>query len=404
VVAFSLVGGLAQAGTFQVRQGTDFLKFSEYNELQAKAQDWPFDVHLLAESTETLQVLEDRAHDWVNGPNVMVVAIDPVHHRVVTRYGTGLQVKTGDYDSITAAGNTHFRAQENAQGVVAIVTRAKASSEAKVALVGQEEPIIIQGGLSTGTWVGLSLLFVLVCGVAVWIWRRNKQEREEFERALDENRLETAELRARNIEHMTLPEPSHTTPYRQTPVGLPGSELFKVRQPVGPQAPTKPRVPECDDPSCPSNNEFTKEEVDRHFGRIRSTSPTLPKVRNTHPTLPRIVHRPAVAPPVVIQQSGPDFTTGLILGDALGRRHHDREVVRPTYEPTPYTPPPPPPDPEPTRSSYGSSSSDSGGSSSSYSGSSSSYGGSSSSYDSGGSSSSYDSGSSSGGGDSGGGD
>jgi hypothetical protein len=192
----------ASAGSIEIRDNAGFIPPSDVVRLRADQASWPFDVHVLAEVVDTRDTLEDDAHRAVTNPQVVVLAVDPTHHRTVVRFGNETGVKSGDYDSIAQAGGAHFRAHEVADGFEAMITRVRASREAARAISTSSTPVIVQEGLSGGTWWLIALSFACFAGLAVWLYRRSKRDREVFSAALDENRLETAELRSRNVEEM----------------------------------------------------------------------------------------------------------------------------------------------------------------------------------------------------------
>lgn len=363
----------AMAGTLVIRDTAALLSHGDIQTLQGKAATLPFDVHLLIEKAGSRAALEDHAHAWVDGPKVVVLGLDPAGHHVVARFGNGTGVKTGDFDTVALAGNTHFRAGEWVQGIETIWTRARASAEAKAAITTQAAPVVVQEGLSTGSWVGIGLLVSLFLGVAVWVWRKRKDDQERFERMAREMEDEAAELRAENIRNMTRPAPPAPRPALSSPT--PGPLNLSNNNPDPAYAPRSSYSPPAPAPA-----------------RYAAPAPAPAPVIINNPT-------------PVVASSNNDLLTGVLIGESLSRPREVHHYHEPAPAPV-YTPPPAPRySPPPAPSSY-----DSGGSSSSYSGSSSSYGSSSSSYDSGGSSSSYssssssfDSGSSGGGFDSGGG-
>jgi len=350
----------AFAGTLSVRDTVNWIPTGDRSTIQSSANASPFDVHILVENASSFNVLESDAHNWVDSPHVMVIAIDPVHHKTLTRFGTGTGVKAGDYDSISAAGNAHFRSHEIGQGFEAIIIRAKASAQATTALSQSNTPVVIQEGLSAGAWFGIVLGFCLLVGFIVWLVRRQRQDRDSFERALIDNKLETSELRLNN---------SNRADERDFDSRLNASVRSSVQSDPF-VAPVRPVV------------------------RQSVVQPVVVQ----QPVIQQPVIQPVYAPAPVYVDRGSDLVTGMLIGEALSRPR-EREVIverervireEPSYHSRPST------------DSGGSSSSwDSGGSSSYDSSSSSSYdsGGSSSSWDSGGSSS-FDSGSSGGGGDS----
>lgn len=199
-LALLLVAAVAGAGTIVFRDPAGALTPAAMSGLQAHVGDWPFAAHVLVEAAPDLPTLEDDAHAWVDSPNVVVIAIDPSHHRVVTRFGSATGVKTGDFDAVSASGSVAFRAHDLPGGIEAILLRARASREASTALTSSTQPpVIIEHGLTAGTWVPMVLFAGLLVGVIVWLVRRARRSDEVFTNALEENRLETSELRSRNI-------------------------------------------------------------------------------------------------------------------------------------------------------------------------------------------------------------
>lgn len=340
--------------TFGIHDSPGFVPSGDVAALKAEGSSWPFDVHLLVENASSFDALENDAHNAVTAPNVMAIAIDPQLHKTVVRFGTGTGVKAGDYDSIAKAGNAHLRAGEVKQAIDAIVTRAVASRQATTAISASSEPVVLHQGLSGGEWFLLILIAAAGCGFVYWLWRRWVRSQEAFARALDDNRLETAELRSHNAN----------------------------------EAAWEAKIGETTRPAANS-------VAPRAAAPVRRTA-----------TRPTVVASPVVvqpvAPAVVVAPQNDRFVEGMLIGDMLSNRPEretrivEREVVRESPR---------------SNDDGGSSSGWGSGSSSDYStpSTSSDSGGSSSSWDSGGSSSSdsgsssWDSGSSGGGFDSGGG-
>ncbi len=352
---------VAFAGTIVVHDSTGWVPSGDISALRNESGNWPFEVHLLVENASSFQALEDHAHTAVDGTNVMVIAIDPAHHKTVTRFGTSTGVKSGDYDSISQAGNAHFRSHEIRQGIEAIIQRAKASKEATTAISSSNTPVVLKQGLGVGTWLCIILGFVALCGFIVWLVRRQKKDRDSFEKALNDNRDETSELRSRNIREMAYEDALEDASKKKTARAQASSD---------------------------------DDDVDPQPRRRRRSAAPAPVY--TPPPAP-VYSAPMYSAPVAVSQPGPvvinnssnnssgDLLTGVLIGESLSRPRRDeviveREIIH-------------------DRGGYSSSysSNDSGGSSSSWdSGSSSSWSDSSSSSDdSGGSSSSWDSGSSS---------
>ena len=374
-LAFSLWASAALAGSLQLQDEVHLLSSSDVSTLKTTASRWPFDTHILIANAEAKAILEARAHALVDGPNVVVIAMDPKHHTTVVRVATGTRVKTMDFDSIASAGNPAFRESRWVTGLEAIGARAELSTRTTVGTVAPQPPIVVREGLSFWAWGAIIFGVLLLVWLVVKLYRKSQRNNELFQSALDENREETAALRSDNIRYDRWADPGYTAPApRQT---------SRVRTPTAVYVP----------------------------GHVSAPAPIV--------TTPSTV--------VVNQSSGSDLMTGMAIGHMMSdshHHHHDREVVHerviersPTYTSSPsydgggssssY-------DSGGSSSNWGSSSSSApdsnrygSSSSSSYSSSSSSSSwsdssssssydsGSSSSYDSGGSSSSFDSGGSS---------
>lgn len=180
IVALCLWASTSLAGTIDVHDSVGFLSTGDVQTLRDHNGNWPFDVHLLAESASSMEALESDAHRAVTSSSVMVIAVDPAHHKTVVRFGTATGVKTGDYDSISKAGNAHFRSGENEAGVEAILARARASKESIVAMSSSNAPVIIEHGLSTEAWVGIVALFVVFVVVLWWLYTSAKRDKQAF--------------------------------------------------------------------------------------------------------------------------------------------------------------------------------------------------------------------------------
>lgn len=327
--------GLAMAGGVTVRDQAHVLSSGDVARLSSDAAPWPFDLHVLTAVFPTRDLLEDQAHQWVDSPRAVVVAVDPQNHHVVVRFGTGTGVHGGDFDSLAKAGNAHFRSGDWVDGIEAIGVRAYASTQTASGISVSNEPVVLQQGLGFWIWALIVGAGAGLVWLTWWVMRRSRE-------VLDENRLETAELRSRNIKDADW-----------------------------------------------------ERQMDESVAR-RPTPPSIPRSRPAARVCPSSAGGNGGTSSVVVNQqgsSGDGLLTGMLIGEELGRgRDRDvvveREVVREA--------------PQPSRNDdAGGGSSDFGGGSSSFGSDTSS-----SSSDSGGSSSSWDSGGSSdfgGGGDSGGG-
>ena len=126
--AFVLWSGLAIAGTLNRSHDADSmlnLSSGDVAQLQQDVGKVPFDVRLLVESAPSVSALGNDAHQAIEGfPNSMVIAIDPAGH-IAVRFGKGVGVKPGDFDSISKSGNAHFHNHEWVAGIETIVLRAR---------------------------------------------------------------------------------------------------------------------------------------------------------------------------------------------------------------------------------------------------------------------------------------
>jgi hypothetical protein len=299
--AFVLWSGLAFAGTLNRSHDADSmlnLSSGDVAQLQQDVGKVPFDVRLLVESAPSVSALGNDAHQAIEGfPNSMVIAIDPAGH-IAVRFGKGVGVKPGDFDSISKSGNAHFHNHEWVAGIETIVLRAQASAQSTTAISQSSTPIYVkqEQGLSTGTWV---LIVVLVCGfagLAIWLYRRNRKDREEYKRVLDETREEAAELRSRNVDEMTLPENDPPAPRRSpTPAPTRSASYSRERAPLPASVPYSPPA------------------------RTYAPAPVQ---------APVIINNPVPMYGNSYGGGGSDLLTGMLIGESLERpRVVEREVI-----------------------------------------------------------------------------
>src|SRR5271157_1311897 len=121
VVVMCLWSTVAGATVF-INDTMNWIPRADISKLAANSSSYPFDVDILVESVSA-DVLESDAHHAIDatGPHSIAIAVDPTHHRVVTRFGTGTGVKQGDFDSIAKAGNTYFKDNYIYNGFNAII-------------------------------------------------------------------------------------------------------------------------------------------------------------------------------------------------------------------------------------------------------------------------------------------
>lgn len=303
-------------GTFNRNPEADTLlnlTSGDVAQLQKDVAGMPFDVQLLVENVSTIAALGQDAHAAVTGPGIMVLAIDPVAGHVLTRFGKSTGVKPSDFDSISKAGNAHFHNHEWVAGIETVAIRAQASAQTSTGIAQSSAPVVVEHGLSGGTWLLIALLGAGFIGIIVWLYRRSQRDREGYEKALDANRLETADLVGRNVEEMTLPDDPHT---RNAKVLFPDS------------TPSPGRTVDGDGYLQPKSRRRT----------VQSAQPTMSRRSAVQPTSqppwtgPRSTYSSAPVPvtPVVTTAVMPEdrFAEGLLIGEALSRPEREMVVER----------------------------------------------------------------------------
>jgi len=192
---------MAFAGRLQVTDEAHLLSSSDVSALQATASRWSFDTHVLVTVAPSKASLESRAHAWVDAPNVVVIALDPQHHSIITRFGNGTNVRSGDFDAISASGNDAFRASRWETGIEMIGARADASARTTIGTgaVAPQAPIVVHEGLGFWGWTLILLSAGFLVWVAVRVYRKSQRDAARFQRALDDNTNEMGALASRNI-------------------------------------------------------------------------------------------------------------------------------------------------------------------------------------------------------------
>jgi hypothetical protein len=70
----------------------------------------PFDARLVVTNDRpTMEDLDRYAHSLVSEPNMVVVVVDPLHHRVQVHFGIASHVPREAWESIERSGNPAFR-------------------------------------------------------------------------------------------------------------------------------------------------------------------------------------------------------------------------------------------------------------------------------------------------------
>ncbi len=172
----------ALAGTVQIKDTADALTSEQEATLQKSGAQYPFDVRVLTTDTATNKSAFDRyVGEQVSSANMVVVAVDPSHHRTSVHFGTGTRIGAGEYKAIEDSGDSHFRDKDFAGGIAAILDRAtQAVGSGPVLESGTHAAGLPQAsrtqssGSGIGTWiVVLGVGFIVVMVLMALARRRN---------------------------------------------------------------------------------------------------------------------------------------------------------------------------------------------------------------------------------------
>jgi len=185
--------------------------------LVEEAVGWPMDMTILIDPEISMTQLQTDAHNAVDRPGIVVVALDPANHHIATRFGTAT-VKAADFDTVGKAGNVFFHNKQYVEGFEAIgnataaTMRGYASTQVPVVPPMMPVPAQMQNMQNSPVAGITTLLFMLVgFSTVLYLMWRGRKNQARFEKVLTDTQLEAAELRSRNVEIMTLPEDSYTT-------------------------------------------------------------------------------------------------------------------------------------------------------------------------------------------------
>jgi len=203
----------------------------------------------------------------VTTPNTICIGVDPVHHKTRSHFGIDTGVPRSTFQQVSLAGNLDFKTGDWAGGIKSIIARADAVS----LRVDRPAAVVIETTRVEAPfpkwpfYVGFGLLGLLV---GFFFWRARKRERELLA-ARDDMRREAGEYAGKNI------------------------EADRDR------------------------------DVERKFREIEESRRPA---RRSHPAVDwrpePIAPQPAASQTVVVSsQSGSgDLLTGLVVGEAIGRR------------------------------------------------------------------------------------
>jgi hypothetical protein len=118
---------IASARTLQVRDAAHVLTADDIARLRADVASAPFDARLVVTTDHPdAQDLARYLEPLVSEPNMVIVGLDPEHHHVQVRFGTGSHVPEGSWSAIEKSGNDAFRRGAWEDGAAAIFRAASA--------------------------------------------------------------------------------------------------------------------------------------------------------------------------------------------------------------------------------------------------------------------------------------
>ncbi|TAL28992.1 MAG: hypothetical protein EPN98_21355 [Phenylobacterium sp.] len=234
-------------------------------------------------------------------PSAVCIGVNPRGHFTTVYYGIDVAGSSAA-ETIKKAGNPSFKAGDWTQGVRDILVRAEAVSHSRAGATVINQPVTtIEHPVSALPFViGFGFIggFILLAYLAI------RKQRAAMKAAIENSQRETAEMASRNIRAEAEAEEKASS--RSTAPPAPARRQHEAAIPVRRYVPVPPAPP-------------------------------------------------AYSPPVIIDRSGNDFATGLILGQAISQpRVIEREVIRETPR---YRTPDPDPAPSSSWSSNDSSSS-----------------------------------------------
>jgi len=128
LVAILAASPLASARALQVRDEAHVLSTDEIGRLRSEVAGAPFDARLVVTTEHaTSQDLGTYVHQFVNEADLVIVGLDPEHHHVQVRFGTGSGVPEASWSAIEKSGNDAFRRGDWEGGAAAIFRAASTS-------------------------------------------------------------------------------------------------------------------------------------------------------------------------------------------------------------------------------------------------------------------------------------
>lgn len=119
------INGASQGGVLDVSDPGHVLTAGGVTHLRHVVGRVPFKVRLaLIDDYPSIEGLERYARSLVNGPNLIVIGVDPTHHHVEVRFGIESHVPREAWKLIERSGNPAFRRGDFEGGVTEIILAA----------------------------------------------------------------------------------------------------------------------------------------------------------------------------------------------------------------------------------------------------------------------------------------
>jgi uncharacterized membrane protein YgcG len=246
----------------------------------------PHKVVALLENPASKDALQQHVKACVSTPNTLCIGVSPKLRYTWTEIGLDTGIRAADYQQVGRAGNVDFKAAVGGDadgwpnGIKSIISRAQVLAHRELAaptgVVIQQPQTVVEHPVSAAPFlVGFGVLASLIGVAAFFVLRAQRRTRE----ALENSQRETAELASRNVRDQDWAE--------------------AVTARVGARrAVEKPRA------YSPGSN---------------------PGVfREGHGFLPL-----AQPPAVVVDRSGNDMASGILIGQALSQPTYRHESYRP---------------------------------------------------------------------------
>jgi hypothetical protein len=173
LVAILAASSLASARALQVRDEAHVLSTDEIGRLRSDVASAPFDARLVVTTEHpTSQDLGSYVHQLVNEGDLVIVGLDPEHHHVQVRFGTGSGVPEASWSTIEKSGNDAFR-RGDWEGGAAAIFRA-ASSAVSTGPSGVLDPAQRVGPSRAGPGMVLLVIggFIGIALLASFFFRR----------------------------------------------------------------------------------------------------------------------------------------------------------------------------------------------------------------------------------------